>query len=124
MGHPNFKMPLSRSRHDFSIYVLAVVLGVASGCAQPAIHDLLVTALLVVASTMLLGALRPDHPWRWTAIVALLAPAIELLAFQFLSPKPPRSEIFESLLLFLPGIAGAYGGSVLRRALHNIREEK
>ncbi len=109
---------------DSSVYVLAIIFGLCAGWVQTQINDLLVTALLVVASTMLLGALRPVKPWRWIVIVALIIPAMEALAFKLLTPRPPRSELYESLLAFLPAIAGAYGGSVLRKAVQNIREGK
>jgi hypothetical protein len=111
-------------RNDLPIYFLGMVLGLATGWTQIKIHDLLVTALLVLASTMLLGALRPDKPWRWTLAVSPLVPIIQALALWFFTEKPTAAEIYESLLAFLPGIVGAYGGSVLRKAVHNIREEK
>jgi hypothetical protein len=31
-----------------------------------------------------------------------------------------RAQIYESFLAFLPGIAGAYGGALLRQAAANI----
>jgi ABC-type multidrug transport system permease subunit len=124
MGHPNVKMPSPRSRHDLPIYFLAVVLGGAAGYAQIAIRDLLVTALLVLASTMLLGVLRPHRPWRWTILISLLVPTIQALALWFLADKPTPAEIYESLLSFLPGIVGAYGGAVLRHAVQGLWETK
>ena len=78
------------------------------------VGDLLFTALLVLASCMLLGVLRPQKPWRWVVLVGAFVPLADLLAYLLMTQKPYRAQIYESLLAFLPGIAGAYGGSVLR----------
>jgi hypothetical protein len=85
------------------------------------IGDLLFTALLVVASCMLMGALRPERPWRWVAMIGIFVPIVELLAYLLIAQKPYRAQIYESFLAFLPGIAGAYGGSLLRGVIENLR---
>ncbi len=77
--------------------------------------DLLLTALFVLAATMLLGALRPQRPWRWTLLVAAFVPLVQLAAYVALTEKPYRAQIYESFLGFLTGVAGAYGGATARR---------
>jgi hypothetical protein len=69
---------------------------------------------------MLLGLLRPRRPWRWVLLVGLFVPLVEWLAYFFLSEKPERAQIYESFLAFVPGIAGAYGGSVGRTVVENL----
>jgi hypothetical protein len=49
-----------------------------------------------------------------------LVPLTQLVARVVLVEKSTRAEVYESLLLFLPGIAGAYGGSVLRQTLQRV----
>jgi hypothetical protein len=98
------------------IYVLGAILGLAAGLLDLRFGDLLLTALVVLASTMLLGALRPERPWRWTLVVGALLPLTRLLAYLVLAEKPYRAQIYESVLGFLPGIAGAWGGAMGRRA--------
>jgi hypothetical protein len=105
---------------DIGIYILGSVLGICAGILDVKIGDLLLTALFVLASTMLLGALRPDKPWRWTITVAVFVPIVQLLAYLFLTEKPYPAQIYESLLGFLTGIAGAYGGSVGRRGMNEL----
>lgn len=118
-------MPEPTDRHsDRIIYILAAVLGVCAGILDVKIGDLLLTALLVLASTMLLGALRPQRPWRWTLTVAVFVPIVQMLAYLFLTEKPYRAQIYESFLGFLTGIAGAYGGAVMRGVAENLRREK
>jgi len=107
MQHPSSRNTLP--------YFLGIALGLAAGVLDVKVGDLLFTALFVMASTMLLGALRPERPWRWTLTVAAFVPFVQLMAYFLLTQKPYRAQIYESFLGFLTGIAGAYGGSVGRR---------
>jgi hypothetical protein len=36
--------------------------------------------------------------------------------------KPSRAQIYASVLAFLPGVAGAYGGSIMRGVIDNLRQ--
>jgi uncharacterized membrane protein YfcA len=105
---------------DTAFYLLGAILGLCAGALDVEIGDLLLTALFVAAATMLLGALRPARPWRWTIEVAAFVPVAHLLAFHFLNQKPDRAHIYESFLGFLTGIAGAYGGAFGRRGLNEL----
>jgi hypothetical protein len=102
---------------DRGIYILGGVLGVCAGVLDVEFGDLLLTALFVLMATMLLGALRPHRPWRWTLLVAAFVPLLQLAAYAVLTEKPYRAQIYESFLGFLTGIAGAYGGATARRGL-------
>ncbi|MGA9813485.1 MAG: hypothetical protein WBQ64_11945 [Terriglobales bacterium] len=102
---------------DRGIYVLGALLGVCAGFLDVKVGDLLLTALFVLMATMLLGALRPERPWRWTLTVAVFVPLVQLAAFALLTEKPYRAQIYESFLGFLTGIAGAYGGATARRGI-------
>jgi hypothetical protein len=107
---------------DAPIYFLGVILGISAGLLDVVIGDLLLTALFVLASTMLLGTLRPQRPWRWLIVVAVFGPIIQMLAYFLRAQKPYRAQIYESFLGFLTGIAGAYGGAVLRRVLNELKK--
>ncbi len=89
-----------------------------------AVNDLLFTALLVLASCILLGLLRSRWPWRWVLIVGAFVPLTEFAAYLVLTVKPTRAQIYGSFLAFFPGIAGAYGGSVVRAVIDNLRAGK
>lgn len=104
--------------------MLAAICGVGAGCADVAIDDLLFTALLVVSACMVLGILRRRRPWRWVIAVGILIPLTEVAAYLLLTVKPSRAQVYGSFLAFLPGIAGAYGGSVLRTVLENLKPGK
>jgi zinc transporter ZupT len=104
--------------------VLAVLFGIGAGVADVRIGDLLFTALLVVAPCMLLGAIRPERPWRWVVLVGICVPIVELMAYWLLTAKPYRAQVYESFLAFLPGIAAAYGGSMLRGVVDNLLRGK
>jgi hypothetical protein len=114
----------SRVRRETGFYVFAAGVGMLAGWMDIKVGDLLLTALLVLAPCMLLGLMRPEKPWRWVAIVGVFVPIAELLGYLVLSEKPYRHQIYESFLAFLPGIAGAYGGSLMKRAITNISAKK
>jgi TctA family transporter len=109
---------------DAWFYLLAALCGVGAGWADVAINDLLFTALLVLAACMLMGLLRPRWPWRWVVVVGVFIPLTELMAYEILTVKPTRAQVYGSFLAFLPGIAGAYGGSVLRAVMDNLKQRK
>ena len=109
---------------DGWFYVLAALCGMGAGWADVIVNDLLFTALLVLASCILLGLLRPRWPWRWVLVVGACIPLTELAAYKILTVKPTRAQIYGSFLAFLPGIAGAYGGSVVRNVVENLRQGK
>jgi ABC-type multidrug transport system permease subunit len=109
---------------DAWFYVLATLCGIGAGWADVALDDLLFTALLVLASCILLGLLRPRWPWRWVLVVGLLIPLTELAAYVILTVKPTRAQIYGSFLAFFPGIAGAYGGSLMRGVVENLKHGK
>jgi ABC-type multidrug transport system permease subunit len=104
--------------------LLAALCGIGTGWADVAINDLLFTALLVLASCMLLGLLRPRWPWRWVVVVGVCIPFTELAAYLISTVKPSRAQIYGSFLASLPGIAGAYGGSFMRGVVGNLRQGK
>jgi hypothetical protein len=113
-----------RAGSDAPFYVLAALAGMGTGWADVMIDDLLFTALLVLVACMLLGLLRPRWPWRWVVVVGVFVPLAELAAYLILSVKPTRAQVYGSFLASLPGIAGAYGGSLMRGVVDNLRQGK
>jgi len=113
-----------RGRSDVPFYVLAALAGIGTGWVDVTVNDLLFTALLVLMACMLLGLLRPRWPWRWVVVVATFIPLTELAAYMILAVKPTRGQVYGSFLTALPGIAGAYGGSVVRGVIDNLRQGK
>ena len=104
--------------------MLAALFGMGAGWADVVVNDLLFTALLVLAACMLLGLLRPRWPWRWVVTVGVFIPLTELAAFMVQTVKPTRAQVYGSFLAFLPGIAGAYGGSFFRTIANNLKQGK
>jgi hypothetical protein len=111
-------------RSDALFYVLAALAGMGTGWADVMIDDLLLTALLVLTACMLLGLLRPRWPWRWVVVIGMFIPLTELAAYLILTVKPTRAQVYGSFLASLPGIAGAYGGSLMRGVLDNLLQGK
>ena len=120
---PESEQPAAR-RSDAPFYLLAALCGIGTGYADVLVDDLLFTALLVLASCMLLGLLRAKWPWRWVIMVGVSVPLTELGAYLIQTVKPARAQIYGSFLAFLPGIAGAYGGALMRGVIDNLRQGK
>jgi hypothetical protein len=117
-------LPNKKSRGDSFYYVLAVLSGISAGWLDIKVGDLLLTAMVVLSACMLLGILSPRKPWRWVLLVGIFVPVVEWLAYFFLSEKPQRAQIYESFLAFVPGIAGAFGGSIGRGVYDNLFPKK
>ncbi len=117
-------LPEGKTSGDSLYYLMAISFGVFAGWMDIKVGDLLFTALIVLASCMLLGFVRPVKPWRWVLVIGIFVPAVEWLAYYFLAQKPERAQIYESFLAFLPGIAGAYGGAIGRNVIRNLFEDQ
>jgi len=113
-------LPEGPRRRDSPHYLLAAACGVLAGWVDIKVGDLLFTAMIVLASCMFLGFLRPRKPWRWVVLIGIFVPIVEWLAYLLLSQKPQPAQIYESFLAFLPGIAGAYGGAFGRGVVDNL----
>jgi hypothetical protein len=112
------------AKYDLAYYMLAALCGIGTGWADVAINDLLFTALLALSSCMLLGWLRPRWAWRWVVTVGIFVPLTELGAYLITTIRPTRAQLWGSFLAALPGIAGAYGASFMRRVFDNLRQGK
>ena len=110
----------ARPRSDLLLYIVAFALGLLAGWVDVKVSDLLFTSLLVLAAAMALGVARPKSPWRWSVLVAAGVPLAHALAYFLLHQVPYRSQMYGSLLEFLPAIVGAYGGSLGRGVINNI----
>ncbi len=113
-------LPEKESGGDGFYYLLAVLSGVLAGWLDIKVGDLLLTTMVVLAANMLLGFMSPRKPWRWVVLVGVFVPLVDWLAYFFLSQKPQRAQIYESFLAFMPGIAGAFGGSIGRGVVNNL----
>jgi hypothetical protein len=114
------KTDQAQSHDSFGIYLLGGFLGICAGVLNVIAGDLLLTALFVLISTLVMGALRPGRPWRWIILVPTFVPIVQLLAYLLMTEKPDRAQIYESFLAFLPAVAGAYGGALGRRGLNEL----
>jgi len=108
------------------VYLFALALGVGCGLLHVAVESLeepdpLLSALAVTACTMLLGVLRPARAWRWVVLVGAPVP-LAIFVAMYLMPTAhfTRASIGGSFLVALPGCAGAFGGSILRRKMQEI----
>jgi hypothetical protein len=106
--------------------LFALMLGIGCGVLHVLVEtmeepDPLLSALAVTVATMLLGLLRPARPWRWVLFVGVPVP-LAILVASYVIPTAhfTRASIAGSVLVSLPGCAGAFGGSMLRRKVSEI----
>jgi hypothetical protein len=117
-------------RYPLLFMLFGLLLGVGCGVLHVLVEtmdepDPLLSALAVTACTMLLGVLRPARPWRWVLLVGIPVPmAIGLASIIIPTAHFTRASIGGSFLVSLPGCAGAFGGSVLRRKMGELFSEK
>jgi hypothetical protein len=106
--------------------LFALFLGAGCGAIHVAVEtmeqpDPLLSALAVTVVTMMLGLLRPARPWRWVLLVGIPVPLAILMASVVIPTAHfTRASIAGSILVSLPGCAGAFGGSLLRRKVSEI----
>lgn len=116
----------SPERFPIAFGLFAFLLGAACGTLHVLVEtmeepDPLLSALAVTVVTMMLGLLRPAHPWRWVLLVGIPVPLAILIA-SYVMPTAhfTRASIAGSFLVSLPGCAGAFGGSLMRRKISEI----
>jgi hypothetical protein len=113
----NLKVLDKRNKSSAVNYILGAILGLGAGIIDVRLGDLLVTAVFVMLATMLLGLLRPEQAWRWTVLVAVCVPLVQILAHTFLKEHIALSHIQLSFSGFLTGTVGAYAGAFARMGI-------
>jgi hypothetical protein len=101
-------------RSDVPIYGLAICFGICAGFVEVKLGDILITAVTVLTSTLVLGFIRPQRAWRWIVVVGIFVPLSRLMAYLVLGQKPYKAQIWAAALGFVTGIAGSYGGGMIR----------
>jgi len=111
---------LNLKRTDLLTFILAVILGTLS------IRELLTSLdglFYLFLSGLLLGFLRPGHPWLWGFGTVFLFPIVSVIDIfidpPFLSHNLSPLEPFIYGFMAMPAVIGAYIGRFLR--LRNVR---
>lgn len=105
---------------DVAIYFVAALLGASAGLLEIRVGDLLITALFVLLSTLVLGFVRPLKAWRWVLVVGAFVPLMRLVAYWLVRQQADRAQIWESVLGFVTGTAGAYAGVLARKGIDEL----
>ncbi len=102
------------------VYFIALGLGLFSGWVNQTVDDALLTALCILAFTMLLGVWKKDRPWRWVLLVWVGVPIV-LGYYQFVVRWPHnRGQVYGAFLQLLAASAGAFGGHFMRQMIDNV----
>ncbi len=101
-------------------YLLAFGFGLFSGWVNQKVDDALLTALCVLAFTMLLGVWKKERPWRWLLLVWIGIPLV-LAYYQFIVRWPhDRGQVWGAFLQLLAASAGANGGHYMRDMIDHV----
>jgi hypothetical protein len=107
-------------RTSIVVYVFAILLGLFSGWVNETVDDALLTALCVLAFTMLLGVWKKDRPWRWVLLVWVGVPIV-LAYYHFVVRWPhDRGQVYGAFLQLLAASAGGFGGHFMRQMIDNV----
>ena len=102
------------------VYLIAIALGLFSGWVNQTVDDALLTALCVLAFTMILGVLKKQRPWRWVLLVWAGVPIV-LAYYQFVVRWPhDRGQVYGAFLQLLAASAGGFGGHFMRQMIDNV----
>jgi hypothetical protein len=102
------------------VYTLAVLLGLFAGWINEMVRDPLLTALCVVAFSMLMGVWKKQRPWRWLLLVWIGVP-IMFGYYQFVVHWPHnRGQVCFALVQILAASAGAHGGHFMRDMIDHV----
>jgi hypothetical protein len=105
---------------SFLVYLLAIGFGLFSGWVNQVVDDALLTALCVLAFSMLMGAWKKDRPWRWVFLVWIGVPIV-LAYYQFVVRWPhDRGQVYGAFLQILAGSAGGFGGHFMRDMINHV----
>jgi hypothetical protein len=113
----NLKVMHNGNKSSVLPYILGFIFGIGAGIADVRVGDLLVTAILVMLATLVLGLLQPERAWRWMVVVGVCVPATQLLAHFFLKQRIDPSHVYLSFSSFLTGTVGAYAGAFARMGI-------
>jgi len=112
--------PVVTKRTSAVVYMGAIAAGLLSGWVNQKVDDPLLTALCVLAFTMLLGVWKRDRPWRWVLLVWIGVPLV-LAYYQFVVKWPhDRGQVYGAFLQLLAASAGGFGGHFMRQMIDNV----
>ena len=102
------------------IYGIAIALGLFSGWVNQKVDDALLTALCVLAFSMIMGVWKKQRPWRWLLLVWIGVPIV-LAYYQFVVRWPhDRGQVYGAFLQVLAASAGANGGHFMREMIDHV----
>jgi hypothetical protein len=112
------------SRTNPAFYAFAFASGLFSGWVNQVVDDALLTALCMLAFSMLLGAWKPQQPWRWVLLVWIGVPLV-MAYYHFIVKWPhDRGQVYGAFLQVLAASAGGFGGHFMRNMIDSVFRKK
>ena len=102
------------------VYAIAILFGLFCGWVNQTVDDALLTALCVLAFTMIMGVWKARRPWRWVLLVWMGVPVV-LAYYHFIVKWPhDRGQVYGVFLQLLAASAGGFGGHFMRQMIDHV----
>ncbi len=108
------------SRTGVAVWIVGLTFGALAAIVHVLVPEQGLTFLWVMLSTMILGCWKREAPWRWVLLVVPWIPLADAIHKILRPQQVSRAAMWGATLMFLPAIAGAFGGSYMRLMINNI----
>jgi hypothetical protein len=116
--------PMNKSNTGITVWITGLLFGLIAAAIHVLVPEQALTLLWVMITTMALGVWKREAPWRWILLIVPFIPAADLVHKILRPQQVSRAVIWFAILIVLPAIAGAYGGSYMRLMIDNVFHKK
>jgi hypothetical protein len=111
-----------RTPFELACTGFAIVMGLAIGWLDLHITEVLVTIVLLLGGSLLLGLLQPVAAWRWAIFIVIGLPIMETIAIitGMQTAEPARLDVRILLVALVFTFLGSYVGVLLRRTFRGL----
>jgi hypothetical protein len=111
---------MAQSKTGVAVWIIGVIFGLLAAAIHVLVPEQGLTFLWVMLTTMILGCWKREAPWRWMLLVVPCIPIADLVHKILRPQQVSRAAMWGAVLMILPSVAGAYGGSYMRLMIDNV----
>jgi hypothetical protein len=104
---------------------LVLVFSLLTGYLNMTATEVIVPMSCILLFSFLAGLIQPKAAWRWAVLIGLSIPLSTFvgLAINFNFPDAPPRFPITLLVLVIPALVAAYGGSLINRVFMPVRQQ-